>query len=134
MASPRQYIYYEGDQVEFIYFVKKSSCSYVLPKYTNQPYIHIVDGTCFGMVDIIARCLQRDDQSKKDATSRRDTLSGESVLEEDFSQLENWQNLTLKRSFSVRCSDKEPSELLTLSKGDLHKMKSLHSDNYDKIF
>ena len=37
--APSEYVYYEGDPIFEIYFVKSGTCSYVLPKYTNQPFI-----------------------------------------------------------------------------------------------
>ena len=35
VASPNECVFYEGDTINNIYFVKKNSVSYVLPKYTN---------------------------------------------------------------------------------------------------
>jgi hypothetical protein len=35
VASPREYIFYEGDEITRIFFLKKGTADYVLPKYTN---------------------------------------------------------------------------------------------------
>ena len=59
ISAPNEYIFYEGDSINGIYFVKSGSCSYVLPKYTNQPYVEILTRTCFGVVDIIADCFEK---------------------------------------------------------------------------
>lgn len=57
-TSPSEFIYYEGDVITRIFFVKSGSCDFVLPKYLNQPFLQIVEHTCFGVIDIVACCLQ----------------------------------------------------------------------------
>ena len=47
-------IYYENDEVLDIYFLKKGCCNYVLPRFSNTPFIKIVENTCFGLVDFVA--------------------------------------------------------------------------------
>lgn len=39
VATPKEYIYYEGDEITKIYFIKNGHCFYVLPKYQNSKYI-----------------------------------------------------------------------------------------------
>lgn len=34
-ASQGEYVYYEGEVINHIYFLKNGTCGYVLPKYTN---------------------------------------------------------------------------------------------------
>ena len=35
VSSPLEYIYYEGDKISNIYFMKSGVCDFVLPKYTS---------------------------------------------------------------------------------------------------
>ena len=35
VASPLEYVYYEGDKIMHIYFLKDGGCDFVLPKYTS---------------------------------------------------------------------------------------------------
>lgn len=87
IAPPREYVFYEGDQIEQIYFVVKSSCSYVLPKYTNQPFLKIANGTMFGVIDIIAVCFEREGEESTEhhhhARSRRGSVAAESIISEE---------------------------------------------------
>ena len=59
VAGPNEVIYYEGDALECIYFIKSGQCNYVLPMYANTPYIEIVEHTCFGLIDIIVALLEK---------------------------------------------------------------------------
>ena len=38
------YVYFEGDDIDQIYFLKEGYCSFVLPKYNNTKYIDIDHG------------------------------------------------------------------------------------------
>ena len=58
VASPKEFIGYEGYELDCIFFVRQGQCDYVLPKYTNQTYITNEEHTCFGVVDFIASLLQ----------------------------------------------------------------------------
>lgn len=57
LASQKEFIFYEGYELDCIFFVKQGECNYVLPKYTNQPYIRIMEHTCFGVIDFVAALL-----------------------------------------------------------------------------
>lgn len=48
-----QYIYSEGDQARYIYFINKGSAGFVLPRYKNSIYILIEKGDHFGIIDLI---------------------------------------------------------------------------------
>mmetsp|Transcript_28161 Transcript_28161/g.42630 ORF Transcript_28161/g.42630 Transcript_28161/m.42630 type:complete len:121 (+) Transcript_28161:1491-1853(+) len=61
LATPDEYIYYEGDEVLNMYFMKTGNCGFVLPKYENAEYITITDGCDFGTEDIIACILKSED-------------------------------------------------------------------------
>lgn len=38
-VSPQEFIYYECDIINQIYFMHKGSCSYVMLSYSNQPFL-----------------------------------------------------------------------------------------------
>ena len=130
MSQPQELIYYEGDELNQIYFLKKGSCEYVLPKYDNAPYIRILEHSCFGLIDFIVALL--------DATAKKPEGSEESVSlyqepedSEDFGSQLFSEDLALGRSFTVRASpDQEASELLSINKGDLFRMKTEFSENF----
>lgn len=58
VATPNEYIFYEGDDITKIYFIRTNFCYYVLPKYQNARYIRISSGQYFGIIDIIAGCFE----------------------------------------------------------------------------
>jgi hypothetical protein len=55
-------IYYKGDVLTKIFFLKTGTCNYVLPMYGSTPYITVVDHTCFGLIDIIAQLLENEEK------------------------------------------------------------------------
>lgn len=57
VTTPREFIYYEGDQVTKMYFIKAGSCDFVLPKFLNTNYLRIPEGSYFGVIDIISSYL-----------------------------------------------------------------------------
>lgn len=58
VATQKEYIYYEGDEINKVFFIKAGHCHYVLPKYSNAQYIELATGSHFGIVDIIASCFE----------------------------------------------------------------------------
>ena len=52
------YVYYEGDAVHNVYFLKKGECGYVLPSHRNLKYIEISHGQHFGVIDIVGSCMK----------------------------------------------------------------------------
>ena len=58
VTTPNEYVFYEGDEISRIYFLRSSCCYYVLPKYSNSKYIRISKGSYFGIIDIIAGCFE----------------------------------------------------------------------------
>ena len=54
-------IYFEGDEVTNIYFMKAGSCAFVLPKYDNAKYINVTIGYHFGMEDFVGSIIKNDD-------------------------------------------------------------------------
>jgi hypothetical protein len=55
------YIYFEGDDINTIYFLKKGECAFVLPKHMNLPYICISSGQYFGVIDVVGSCMKAGD-------------------------------------------------------------------------
>ena len=53
----KTYIYFEGDAVNCIYFLKDGECGYVLPKHQNLKYIDIPEGDYLGISDIVGSAL-----------------------------------------------------------------------------
>lgn len=54
VAASNEYVFYEGEQLDHVYFLKNGQCDYVLPEYSNAPYVRIVEYSCFGFFDIVA--------------------------------------------------------------------------------
>ena len=82
-----QYIYFEGDDVSCIFFLKKGSMGYVLPKYNNFKFIDIGHGNSFGIVDIISSMLRHEEIEadqwfiRKDLLKRQFTMMADSPIE-----------------------------------------------------
>ena len=57
LASEKEYVYFEGDEISCIYFLKKGECGFVLPRHNDSKYIDIDVGQEFGIHDIIASIL-----------------------------------------------------------------------------
>jgi CRP-like cAMP-binding protein len=41
VVSQLDYVYFEGDEIKSIYFIKSGECGFVLPRYSNIKYIDI---------------------------------------------------------------------------------------------
>lgn len=135
VATPNEYIFYEGDEIQNIYFLRSSNCYYVLPKYSNAKYIRITKGTYFGIIDIIAGCFEEAEEDEEiDQSESLISLDQVSERSQGLSKLEKWFNLILKRKFTVLSNESEPIQLLTLSKQDLIRMKLEFGDCYDDLF
>ena len=104
-------MFFEGDDVSCIYFLKEGSCSYVLPKHDNQSYIDISIGSCFGIIDIIGSCYK--------------------ILEID---VENWitRKDLMSRQNTILANDY--CECMTISTQDLYRMQLEFQEHYDQLF
>ena len=69
-----QYIYFEGDDVNCVYFLKKGTCSFVLPKHQNATYISIDLGKTFGIADIIGSVMRYEEIESDQWFIRKDLL------------------------------------------------------------
>lgn len=105
-----EYIYFEGDQVEGIFFIKQGEISFVLPKHSNTRYIELKDGHHFGINDIVGSILQNDE------------------LEFDnwFSNIEK-----IKRNFNVMST--ADTNIMMLTVLDLNRMSLEFLEYYDKL-
>lgn len=45
IATQDEVVYYEGDALDHVYFLKNGCCNYVLPKYGNRAFLKIVKET-----------------------------------------------------------------------------------------
>jgi hypothetical protein len=69
-----EYIYFEGDDVGGMYFLKEGSCGFVLPKHNNVKYINVDIGSYFGIMDIVCSVLQNDAFNLDDWISKKDKM------------------------------------------------------------
>ena len=67
-----KYIYFEGDHVDCVHFIKKGECSMVLPKHSNTKYINIGVGDIIGVTDIIGSAVKNDEIQLEDWFSKKD--------------------------------------------------------------
>ena len=74
VVTDNEYLYYEGDEVSSIYFLKDGFSYYVLPKYQNTRYIRIKTGNYFGFSDIIGSIIKNEDIDQDDWISRKDKI------------------------------------------------------------
>ena len=121
--SPGQYIYFEGDDVQCIYFLKEGKCGTVLPRHRNMKYINFPQGCFFGEVDLVYESIAN--------------YMGESEYSDSTFKPDAWMSNKdkIKRHFTVMV-DKRPvkyCELLTLSLNDLENMSAEFIDSYKAI-
>ena len=62
IMSESEYVYFEGDNIGCIYFIKEGNCGFVLPSHSNAKYIDIGKGSHFGVHDIIGYIYQSEDE------------------------------------------------------------------------
>ena len=94
-----------------MYFMKKGYCNFVLPKFDNAKYLHISQGSNFGMEDIVGSIIKNDDIDQDDWISRKDKMI---------------------RQFTIISS--EQSTLLLFSVHDLNKMQVEFLELYESLF
>ena len=58
MNSDNDFIYFEGDEVKDLFFIKQGQCGFVLPKHGNLSYIDIKEGQMFGIIDVVHSMLK----------------------------------------------------------------------------
>lgn len=108
----KEFIYYEGDEISSIFFLKQGSCCFVLPKFDNAKYMSIRPGVDFGMEDLVGSIIQNESNIQDDWFSCKDQLI---------------------RQFTIIC-DSDKALLLSLSIGDLHRMQLEFVEMYEQLF
>jgi CRP-like cAMP-binding protein len=105
-----EYIYFEGDDVTYIYFLNQGECGFVLPRHNNVCYVHFEIGSSFGLIDVIGSVMK---------------------YGIDF---EEWMQYPekIKRQFTVRSQTN--CELLTITIKDLERMSNEFNDEYNVLF
>lgn len=105
-----EYIYFEGDDISYIYFLNEGECGLVLPRHNNVMYVKFELGCTFGLIDIIG-----------------------SVMKYGI-EFDEWMQYPekMKRQFTVRSQTN--CELLTISVKDLERMKYEFIQEYDALF
>ena len=138
VAGPDEVIYYEGDMLNHVYFLKSGECKYVLPMYANTPYISIVNHTYFGIIDIVVALLEKAGKHIHECGIMA-VLDPKNEEEEHMAGLEENNNLfmaevNLRRSFTVRSAQVGSSELLSINKHDLFRMKIEFRECFAEFF
>jgi CRP-like cAMP-binding protein len=110
ILSSQDYVYFEGDSVTCMYFMKHGECGFVLPRHSNIKYIEIKPGNFFGIIDIVGSML--------------------SIEAEDF---DNWCHYKekLKRQFTIQTQEK--TELMSLNLDDLNNMSKEFTESYEDL-
>lgn len=107
-------VYFEGDQINNIYFMKSGTCSFVLPKYENAKYINVSLGYHFGMEDLVQSVISNEEISQSDWIAHKEKLV---------------------RSFTVIGDDMlGKSTIMLLSATDLNRMQVEFQDVYANMF
>ena len=68
------YVYFEGDEITCIYFLKKGPAGYVLPRFNNQIYIKLLQGQHFGISCIVGSFIESGNFHIDNWIQRRDLL------------------------------------------------------------
>ena len=50
-----QYVFLEGENVNYVFFIMKGESGFVLPRYDNSIYILVCQGDHFGLIDMISK-------------------------------------------------------------------------------
>jgi hypothetical protein len=67
-----EYVYFEGDEIVNMYFMKSGLCGYVLPKFNNTKYIEITKGCDFGTEDIGGSLVKNDKLEERDWINQKE--------------------------------------------------------------
>lgn len=63
ILTENEYVYFEGDTVGCIYFLREGNCGFVLPKHSNAKYINIEKRSHFGLIDIVGYICESENQA-----------------------------------------------------------------------
>lgn len=110
LLSENQFLFFEGDDIDCMYFHDNGSLGYVLPKFSNLKYINLTVGCNFGIIDIVSSSLKDDDFDLCDFINHKDKM---------------------RRKFTVMAD--QPTHLLTLQISDLNRLRLEFQDEYEKL-
>ena len=74
LSLENNYVYFEGDDVNSIYFLKSGTPGYVLPRHMNLMYVRVAKGHLFGLKCILGSFNENDDFDIDKWYSRKDNL------------------------------------------------------------
>jgi hypothetical protein len=57
VAGPKEFIYFENDPAEEVFFLKANAVNYVLPGFAETPYLQVQESTSFGAIDFMAELV-----------------------------------------------------------------------------
>mmetsp|Transcript_23565 Transcript_23565/g.36258 ORF Transcript_23565/g.36258 Transcript_23565/m.36258 type:complete len:139 (+) Transcript_23565:948-1364(+) len=83
IVTENQYVYFEGDEITCIYFVKDGSCGFVLSKHDNCKYCQVNVGSQFGVLDIIGSVLRNEDIELEDWIYFKDKMKRQFTIMAD---------------------------------------------------
>ena len=118
LLQDNDYVFYQGDELLSMFFLKKGKCSFVLPSYSNVPYINIPEGCHFGVEDLVT-CIEK-------------------IEEEDNG--DNWIQFKsrLIRQSTVQAMSEDNmytfTETLHLAVSLIHRMKIEFKEIYDCLY
>lgn len=61
--------------------IKKGSCDFVLPKFLNSIYLKVPAGNYFGVIDIVATCMQEYEEDSSDDSQVEDANAIDEIAE-----------------------------------------------------
>lgn len=60
----QEYIFFDGDEISCVNFMKQGDCGFVLARHQNIKYIDITPGNAFGIIDIVGSMLNSDSNTE----------------------------------------------------------------------
>lgn len=108
--TQNQFFFLDNETVNEAYFLIKGKAAFVLPRYRNVPYIRIIEGNHFGIIDIVGSCQIHN------------------------IEITEWykKKSLLTRQFTVQ--SKTQCEVLILSIQHLFQMEQEFNDCFDDLF
>lgn len=77
-----QFLFFDGDEVESLFFNTNGSLGYVLPRFNSVKYIDLPKGTYFGIIDIIHNII-KNNLDINDWISRKEKIKRHFTVKSD---------------------------------------------------
>ena len=74
LLSDNQFLFFEGDDIDCMFFHDSGSLGYILPKFSNVKYINLSVGCNFGIIDIVSSAMKDDDFDLCDFINHKDKM------------------------------------------------------------